>query len=337
MLHFVLMYICSVKILIVRFSSIGDIVLTTPVVSALRSRFPDAELHFLTKEKFRSVLDPNPRLDTIWTIQKSIDEVLSALKAEKFDYLIDLHHNVRTLALKRKLGVRAYSFPKLNWKKWLLVNFKHNSMPNVHVVDRYFEAVKALGVQQDGRPGEFYIADKDEVDVQSSPGFPPESYLAVAIGAQFATKRMPKELLLRVLEHCTMPIVLLGGSEDKGFAEELISELKEQHVVHGCGLWNLAQAASVVKQSAKVLTNDTGMMHIAACFDRPIVSVWGNTVPAFGMYPYYPQHPEKFSIHEVKNLACRPCSKIGHAQCPKGHFRCMKDQNPAEIIEAIQR
>lgn len=335
-LHSVLKYICPVKILIVRFSSIGDIVLTTPVVRALGTHFPDAEIHYLTKDKFRSIVAPNPHLNKVWTIQKSIDEVLAALKEERFDYIIDLHHNVRTLSLKKKLGVRAYSFPKLNWKKWMLVKLKRNSMPDKHVVDRYFEAVEPLGVKADGNPGEFFIPAADEIDMISEFGWEPGSYLAVAIGAQFTTKRMPEDLLVQILLEVTMPIVLLGGPEDAEMANEIQSELKDHQLVHACGKWNLAQSASVVKQSAKVLTNDTGMMHIAACFDRPIVSVWGNTVPAFGMYPYYPKAKEKFSIHEVQGLSCRPCSKIGHASCPKGHFDCMNKQDVEAIASRLK-
>ena len=263
--------------------------------------------------------------------------MLPALKAENFDHLIDLHHNVRTLSLKKKLGVQSHRFPKLNWKKWMLVNFKRNSMPELHVVDRYFEALKSLGVQADQLAGEFFIPQHDEIDTDKELGLKPNQYIAVAIGAQFGTKRMPKELLVNILMSVDSPVVLLGGREDVDFANAIISELPGQQIVHGCGKWNLAQSASVVKQSKKVLTNDTGMMHIAACFDRPIVSVWGNTVPAFGMYPYYPGNPGKYSIHEVEGLSCRPCSKIGHAKCPKTHFRCMLDQDVESIVSALRK
>lgn len=322
------------KILIVRFSSIGDIVLTSPVVRALKEQLPGVELHYLTKERFVGIVETNPHLSKIHTIEKSIDEILPALKAEKFDYLIDLHHNVRTLALKKKLGCTSYSFPKLNWKKWLLVQFKLNRMPEKHVVDRYFDAVKALGVRADHLPGSYFIPSDQEVDVQKEFGLAPESYYAFAIGAQFGTKRMPTELLVEIIKACKQPVVLLGGKEDCALAASILQHFPSS-VYDACGKYSLAQSASIVRQSAKVVTNDTGMMHIAACFNRQIVSVWGNTVPAFGMYPYYPTTPEKFSIHEVKDLGCRPCSKIGHAACPKGHFKCMKEQNVQAIVDQL--
>lgn len=327
-------YICKVKILIVRFSSIGDIVLTSPVVRALKEQLPDVELHYLTKERFAGIVESNPHLSKIHTIDRSIQEILPVLKAENFDCLIDLHHNVRTLSLKKKLGCKAYSFQKLNWKKWLLVRFKIHRMPQMHVVDRYFGAVKALGVKADQLPGNYFIPSDQEVDVQQEFGLAPEGYIALAIGAQFATKRMPAELLVEIIKGSKQPVVLVGGKEDSVMAASVLAHFSSS-VFDACGKYSLAQSASIVRQSAKVVTNDTGMMHIAACFDRQIISVWGNTVPSFGMFPYYPSTPEKFSIHEVKDLSCRPCSKIGHASCPKGHFKCMKEQDVQAIVEQL--
>lgn len=323
------------KILIVRFSSIGDVVLTTPVVRTLKLQIPNSEIHYITKKAFKEVLEHNPHIDRLFTIEKSISEVLPALKKEKYDYIIDLHKNTRTLALKLKLGRPSYSFPKLNLEKWLLVNWKRKSMPDVHVVDRYFQAVEKLGVINDQLPGEFYLDSKDEVDLEIHFGKQLKDFVSIAVGAQFATKRIPLNKLKEIISKIEQAIILVGGPMDVEFANQVLAAFPDKNIHSACGNFNLAQSASIVKQSKVLLTNDTGMMHIAACFNVPIVSVWGNTVPEFGMYPYYPNNKEMYSIHEVTGLSCRPCSKIGFQECPKGHFNCMQLQNSIEISNKI--
>jgi ADP-heptose:LPS heptosyltransferase len=324
------------KILVIRFSSIGDIVLTTPVLRALKKQIPAVELHFLTKAGFKMVVANNPHIDRVFTIDSRISEVLQELKSEQYDYIIDLHKNARTLALRIKLDKPVYTFPKLNWKKLLLVKLKKNLLPKLHIVERYFMAVEKLGVVNDNLPSEFYISEKDEVNLLEKFGLQTKSFVTIAIGAQFATKRMPLTKLKEIIEKIELPIVLVGGPMDISFADALLSMFPDQVIYSACGTYNLAQSASIVKQSKVLLTNDTGMMHIASCFQLPIVSVWGNTVPALGMYPYFPGNSELFSIHEVKGLNCRPCSKIGFQKCPKGHFNCMNLQDSVAISQEIK-
>lgn len=321
------------KILIIRFSSIGDVVLTTPVARCIKQQL-GAEVHFITKKSFQTVLENNANIDRIITIEKSIDEVVENLKTEHYDYVIDLHHNIRTLRLKKKLGVQSYSFPKKNIPKFLLTNFKINRMPKVHVVDRYFEAVKHLGVKNDLLPCDFFLTADDEVNLPEH-GLETKNFIAVSMGAQFATKQMPVELMVQVLEKVKTPIVLLGGPMDLERSIALSKALNRENLVDFCGKLSLRQSASMTKHAAVLLTGDTGLMHIASCFETPIVSVWGNTVPDFGMYTYAPSKPENFSIHEVNGLSCRPCSKIGYQSCPKKHFKCMRDQNPEKIANDL--
>jgi ADP-heptose:LPS heptosyltransferase len=315
------------KILVVRFSSIGDVVLTTPVVRCLKQQLKDSEIHFITKKAFQSVLDENPYIDRIITIEKSVDEVL---KAEKYDYVIDLHNNVRTLRLKRALKVKSFAFPKKNFSKLLLTTFKVNRMPKVHVVDRYFEAVKELGVTNDQKPCDFFLVDSDIVALDSI-ALVSKKFIAVAMGAQFATKQMPVSLMVKVLDGINLPVVLLGGAMDQERAAELIQHLPDQRVLNLCGKLTLRQSAFMTKHGAKLLTGDTGLMHIASCFETQIISVWGNTVPDFGMYPYAPRNKALYTIHEVEGLSCRPCSKIGYKECPKKHFKCMNLQDAEKI------
>lgn len=325
------------KILIVRFSSIGDIVLTTPVVHAIYEQVHDVEIHYITKKSFSSLLAENPKITKLYTIEKSVSEVIDNLKKENYDYIIDLHKNIRTFRLKQKLGVKSYSFDKLNFQKWLLVNFKRKKMPDIHIVDRYFGAVKAIGVKNDSGKCKLLFDVSHTVDTLSTLGLVPKKYLAVGVGAQFATKVMPENLLISVLSKTNSPIVLLGGSTDSERGELLEEALKNHthKVVNAINRFSLLQSASIVAQAKTILTHDTGLMHIATAFDVPIVSVWGNTVPELGMYPYYPNNKELYSIHEVKNLTCRPCSKIGYNSCPKKHFSCMTLQDAEAIVRDI--
>lgn len=325
------------KILIVRFSSIGDIVLTTPVLSAIKNQRSDCEIHFLTKKAFSILLENNLQIDKLYTIEKSIDEVVNDLKAEKYDHVVDLHNNLRTRALQVKLGVKTTRFPKLNIKKWGLVQFKINRLPKVHVVDRYFQAVRQLGVTNQGEEIHFPIEPKNEVNVQECLGLEPKTYRTVALGAQFQTKQMPVDLLVNILQKTKGPVVLVGGPTDQAKAGAVIDRMQSNRIHDATGLFNLQQSASIVKQSVGILTNDTGLMHIAAGLDVPITSVWGNTVPEFGMYPYLPNRPEFFSIHEVNGLSCRPCSKIGFQECPKNHFDCMNKQDSNEIARDFEK
>ncbi len=307
------------KILVVRFSSIGDIVLISPVLRCLKQQ-TGAKVHVLTKSAFRQILDPNPHVDKVITIEKHVREVAVLLKSENYDFVVDLHHNLRSMQVKRLLNIPAASFPKLNIKKWLLVFGHINLMPDVHIVDRYFDAVIKLGVTNDGAGLDFFIPPTAEVDLQTLPASHQNGYIALTVGAKFATKQLPVSKLIAIIQKLELPVVLLGGKEDTARAAALVDACGE-NVFDATGKYSLQQSASLVRQATRVIAHDTGLMHIAAAFKKQIHSVWGNTVPTLGMYPYLPGEGSKQI--EVKNLSCRPCSKIGYASCPKGHFKCM--------------
>ncbi|MEQ9300828.1 MAG: glycosyltransferase family 9 protein [Cyclobacteriaceae bacterium] len=327
------------KVLILRFSSIGDIVLTSPVVRTVKTQVSDCELHYATKAAHEGLLVDNPYIDKVHLLKDSLDELVATLKAEQFDFIIDLHNNLRTRMIKSRLGVKSRSFDKKNWQKWLFVNLKINRMPNRHIVDRYMDAAIPLGVKPDALGLDYFIPEKDEVDMSWLPETHRQGYYAVVVGAKFATKRLPEKRLIELCDRINKPIVLLGGKEDQALGERIVKffertdssspyeeELREglnkrAVLFNACGKFNLNQSASLLKQSGAVFTHDTGLMHIAAALKKQIFSIWGNTVPEFGMYPYKTQ----FSIFENKKLGCRPCSKIGHGECPLGHFKCMND------------
>jgi ADP-heptose:LPS heptosyltransferase len=311
------------KILVVRFSSIGDIVLTTPVVRCLAEQL-QAEVHFVTKEAFRNLLTANPHVKQIHTFKNSLGELKETLRAENFQWIIDLHHNLRSLQLKAMLRKPSRSFHKLNWEKWLLVQLKVNRMPNVHIVDRYMETVRHLGVTNDGKGLDFFVDDASRLSKIDLPVILQSGFVAITVGAKFGTKQLPAEKLAAIINYVGKPVALLGGKEDQERAVK-IKSLINVPVEDYCGRLSLQQSASVIELSEVVIAHDTGLMHIAAALRKKIFSVWGNTVPELGMYPYLPDPASE--IIEVKNLSCRPCSKIGFDTCPKGHFRCMNEIN----------
>lgn len=324
----------SVKVLVLRFSSIGDIVLTTPVVRCLKEQL-GAEIHYLTKTAFKSILAENPHIDQCITFDNSTDEVLDQLKKERYDFVVDLHNNIRTLKLKRELGVKSAKFPKLNIRKWLYVNTKWDVMPDIHVVERYFKAVEVLGVFPDNKGLDYYLSASDNVDLkqvlplQIHPGF-----LVFTLGAQYKTKCLPEEKIRDLLGLIDRPVVLLGGKEDQALGERLAFKYPEK-VLNLAGQLTLNQSASLVQQSGGVICHDTGLMHIATAFQKDMAVIWGNTTPKIGMSPYL---PESEVLHfEVNELSCRPCSKIGFQACPKGHFRCMNNQDLTAIAAFVNQ
>lgn len=318
------------KVLILRFSSIGDIILTTPVVRCLKTQLPSCEVHYATKKSFKAIVDTNPYIDKVHVLENSLGELIVQLKREQFDLIIDLHHNLRTAIIKFRLGITSHSFNKLNIEKWLMVRSKWNRLPATHIVDRYMKTLQSLGVKNDQQGLDYFIPPADVVDQTTLPS----RYIAFVIGAKFATKRLPNHKIISICQALASPIVLLGGKEDIDNATKIVAACGA-HVMNTCGQYNLNQSASIVQQAALVITHDTGLMHIAAAFQKKIISIWGNTIPAFGMYPYLPSQVAPSIIIENKNLSCRPCSKIGYNHCPKGHFSCMEQISNASIIEAV--
>jgi len=324
------------KVLVIRFSSIGDIVLTTPVVRGLKQQL-GAEVHYLTKAGYAGILAANPHIDQVHTLPEDFSELMETLKAEQFDYVIDLHKNLRSKRVRLGVGGTHHAFNKINLEKWLMVNLKWDRLPEQHIVHRYMETAAPLGVTYDGQGLDYFIPEEEEVVMSNflstnvlQEEQPAPDYVAFVIGAAHATKRVPEDIAVAICQQTELPIVLLGGPSEQEQGQA-IADAAGGHVLNTCGMFSLHQSASVVRQARKVISHDTGLMHIAAAFSKPILSLWGNTIPAFGMYPFYPDGVDLNTTFEVEGLSCRPCSKIGYDKCPKGHFRCMRDLDVEEV------
>jgi ADP-heptose:LPS heptosyltransferase len=328
------------KFLLVRFSSIGDIVLTTPVIRCLKKQVPDAEVHFLTKQAFLPVVQHNPYIDKLHVLAHSWELMIEELRVEKYDYIIDLHHNVKTLRLKRELNVKSYSFYKLNIQKYIYTSLKINILPKVHIVDRYLDTLKSLDVKNDGAGLDYFISPAEETTKKDIPASHHAGYIACVIGAAHGTKRWPVHKWKEFCERMDHPLVLLGGREDMANGSEIASA-DPVKVYNACGKFSINESADLVRKAKLVISNDTGLMHIAAAWKRPVISLWGNTVPSFGMYPYYGdnflsnQKKLPYEILQVNKLWCRPCSKIGYKKCPLGHFKCMEQIGSDIVLQAV--
>lgn len=322
-----------VKILVIRFSSIGDIVLTSPVVRCLANQVKGAEIHYLTKKKYACIVQSNPYISKVHTFSENFPQLFVELNNEKFDYIIDLHHNFRSSRIKRHIRAKAFSVNKLNFEKYLLTHFKINRLPDVHIVDRYMETVAALNVQNDGKGLDYFIPEKEEFKSRDLPPMFQNGYVALVIAGTYFTKKLPLEKVSEICQKIDFPVLLLGGKKEFDTGEQILSRSKG-NILNYAGKISLNSSSSLVRDARLVLSNDTGLMHIAAAFKKKIFSFWGNTVPAFGMVPYK-SHPAS-KILEIENLSCRPCSKLGYQKCPKKHFKCMKELNPDDAVKWIE-
>lgn len=330
------------KLLIIRFSSIGDIVLTTPVLRCIRRQYPDAEIHFLVKKSFAQVIAHNPYIDVVHTLDDDLNAQVASLKRTGFDYVIDLHRNLRTMRVKKALDVPVLTFDKLNFRKWLYVNFKWNIMPDKSIVERYFEGLKQLGIKNDGEGLDYFIPEVQQTRQDDIPMGHWAGFVGCVIGGSYETKQFPAGKWQEFVRQCPYPVILLGGPEDRDMGNE-IAAADPVKVYNACGKFNLAESADLVKRARVVVSNDTGLMHIAAAFKKPLISLWGNTTPEMGMFPYYGfnnlnQNVSQLSVMmQVKGLGCRPCSKIGYHKCPRKHFKCMNDIPVTAITAQVDK
>lgn len=297
------------RILIVRFSSIGDIVLTTPVIRALKKQLDgEVTMHYLTKSKYADLLRLNPFVDKVITIDNSVSEVEDELRETLYDYVIDLHNNIRSRQAKRATRSLSFTVDKRNLAKWIYVNFKKEWKPIGHIVERYMNTVAMLGIKDDGEGLDFYIDQSSSLSIHDLPDWFRSGFVAYVIGGLQPGKILPVEKAIEMISMIKKPIALLGGPEDKQRGE-IIAKAAGAIVWNTCGQYNIQQSASLIQLSDVVITHDTGLMHIASALKKKVISLWFATTPQIGFAPW---RPSEASVMIEADCKSRPTSKLGN-------------------------
>ena len=321
------------RLLFIRFSSIGDIVLTTPVIRCTKQQIPGAEIHFLTKLSMKEVTEANPYIDHFHYLDQDINEIIPALKKVSFDAVIDLHHNQRTWRIKFALGVKSFSYKKLSIQKMILTTLGIDLLKNEHVTKRYMDTVKSFGVMDDGKGLDYFIPSHAKSVINDLPENFKSGYVGLVIGASYFNKKMPLEKLIKLIDAIKLPIVLLGGMDDQEVGVALKNTF-ENRVFNACGKYSINESALLVKHAQYIVSHDTGFLHIACAFNKPTLTIWGATTPKLQFSALYPTNSDSPRFDAiVPNLKCQPCAKQGSNHCPKGHFNCMQLQN-TDLIAA---
>lgn len=326
------------KILVIRFSSIGDIVLASPVMRCLKRQLADAEVHFVTKSSFRMVTEHSPYIDKFFYFDEDLTVLIQDLKKENYDYVIDLHDNIRSNRIRRALKKKSYTINKLSIEKFLLTNFNINLMPGRHITLRSLDTVAALGVVDDGLGLDYFIPPDQRVTEKDIPTSHLAGFVAVVIGANHFTKKLPVHKLQELCYKIEHPIILLGGKEDHAAGAQIAS-VDPVKIYNSCGKFNLHESADLVRRSKLVVSHDTGMQYIACAFQKPVLAIWGGTSPKLDVEPYYGSAYTQtgMPIYEnvLLNLRCQPCSRFGSKACPLEHFNCMEKQDIDALVSKV--
>ncbi len=339
------------KTLVIRFSSIGDIVLSTPLLRVLRSRFPASQIDYLTKKEYAGLVRSNHNINVTHEYDPAtgfagLRDLKRRLKAESYDLVVDIHNSLRSRFVRSMLGVEKISvIDKRIKERTMLVKFKKNLYGDiVSVADRYVETVQDLGVRSDGKGPELHIPDEVLFSVTAKIAklrlnrF--EKVLGMCPFARHATKEWPLERYAEVAERFIRDaegaVMIFGGGDDKErsgvFAGKIASTTNVERVINWTGQCSLLETAAAMQYCDVIATNDTGLMHLANAMNKKLVAIFGSTVREFGFFPY----GNDAAVLERAGLYCRPCSHVGRSECPEAHFRCMKEIEGADVWRTIQ-
>ncbi|MGH7659166.1 MAG: glycosyltransferase family 9 protein [Gemmatimonadales bacterium] len=329
------------RILLLRLSSIGDVILTTPLVRALRSRLPEAHIAFMTRREFTPLLSEHPALDEVLPFEggTSIRELAARLRREKFTDILDLHGTPRTRLLRYLVPGRWRGYRHHRLARDILIRFKRDVYPrHLPVAERYFDAARELGIEPDGGPPEFHLAP---AAVENVRGFLGEHRLgrdrplvALAPGAAHVTKRWPAarwDEFIRILVKDGFDCILLGGPDDAELAG-MLAMPGGKHTVSAAGKFGLQETGAAIRESRVLVSGDTGVMHMGTATGTPVIALFGPTVEQFGFFPY-----RSHNLVIQQDLDCRPCTAWGTERCPLGHHRCLVDTAAADVRAALGR
>jgi heptosyltransferase-2 len=335
----VFLVVAPPRILLVRFSSLGDVLLLTPLIRALRTRHPAATLTALTKQEWAPLLAANPHLDQVVSISRgqSLVPLARALRGGGFTHRLDLHASVRSRMLRLLVPGTWLGFDMRRREREALIrNHEHRYTDRVPVAERYFEAAATLDVEPDGRPAELFVSPaaearaEDWLTRQAAPG----DLVACSPGAAHATKRWPLHhwhaLIAALTARGLLPMIV-GGPAEREMAQQLV-RASEGRVLSAAGDLDLQATGALLRRARAAISGDTGAMHMATAVGTPVIALFGPTVEAFGFFPYH----ATAQVLE-RELACRPCSSKGGPRCPLGHHHCLEEIMPGQVMDALER
>jgi heptosyltransferase-2 len=320
------------RVLIIRLSSLGDILLTTPVIRALKNQFPKIKIDFLLKSEYQDVVKNNPYLNQIFLFsmddyKTAINEIKNSAQSQKYDLIVDLQNNFRSWKICNQLKVNSVKFRKYSFRKFLLVHAKINLMRNLPLIsNRYADTIN---LKLDDKGIDIFSPLKTNDKLSGL-----KNIIGICPGAKHFTKRYPIDYqiqLCRQLIEKNFTVVLFGGKNDKEICDEIKSNLPE--IINLQNDDNLLQTLSDMKLCDVIICNDSGLMHTASSLNKKLIAIFGSTIKEFGFTPY---NCSNSIVLENNNLGCRPCSHIGRNSCPKSHFKCMKEINPKYILKLIE-
>jgi lipopolysaccharide heptosyltransferase II len=338
----------SPDILVVRFSAIGDILLTTPLLRAIRTRHPGARVAYLTKEQYAPLLADNPNVNEVLAIrdEDSLRAIAATIRSVRYSHLLDLHGNLRTLGLRAIVRGPWRTFSKRRLERQVLITTKRDIYPaDVPMAERYFEAAAGLDVDVDAEPPDFFLAPEAEeraAERLASLGVGEgRALVAIAPGAAHATKCWPADGWIRLTRRLIATgaeVVVVGGPEDAEVGKAIVAGVRgritggtETRVTSVAGMLGLQESGAVIRRAAALISGDTGVMHMATGVGTPVVALFGPTVAQFGFFPY---RAARSAVVELP-LECRPCSAQGGPACPLGHHRCLRAIAPETVFEAL--
>jgi lipopolysaccharide heptosyltransferase II len=340
------------KTLVIRFSSIGDIVLSSPLLRILRARFPDGQIDYVTRKEYAELVRSNQNLNYTYEFDAAKGfEGLRVLKrhirSEGYDLILDIHDSLRSKYLRSIRGPSLVAVVnKRVVERTMLVKLKKNVYKGVvSVADRYVEPLGQLGIVGDGKGLELHIPDEVLFGVSSKMSklqlnrF--EKVIGLCPGARHFTKRWPAERFAELGARCAREVeaklLIFGGAEEVDLCTTLVDDINKQagseRATHFCGTLSLLETAAAMNVCDVIITNDSGLMHIATAVQRNVVAIFGSTVKEFGFFPY----KGNAVVLERPGLYCRPCSHIGRSECPEDHFRCMREIGTEEVYAAARR
>jgi len=340
------------KTLVLRLSSIGDIILSSPLLRVLRkSAGKDARIDFVVRKEYAELVRYSHHLSIVHEYDvesgfEGLKELAKTLYNEHYELVVDIHDSIRTKFLRAACRSKeTVVVDKRKFERWLLVNMKRNAYDdNLSVAERYIETVEKYGVKNDGKGLEIFIPDSTQFEISGKMAklklneF--EKVIGICPGSKHFTKRWQKEkfaeVAVKAAKEFNAKVLLFGGGDERAdchFVEDAVTrQVSEKNVSDFAGELSLLETAAAMEFCDIVLTNDSGLMHLAAAKQKKIVAIFGSTVEQFGFFPYGTES----KVIENKNLDCRPCTHIGRKSCPKEHFKCMNEISVEEVYSAVK-